>query len=213
MPTLHVHRDESGDLNFFRTGTEHYVFAVTWTYEPLSLATRLNNLRFDLVKMGHDLPRFHAHDDPLFIRDMVLTEILAHRGWRYAAVVVKTRELHPAFNNTAKFYADLGSMPFHFVFRGFIRPNTHQVLIYSDQLLSLERAHRELIKKSTKTAVRAELPKAVRFQVYFHPSGTNAWLQVTDYCCWAVLRKWEHKDPRMYNRLLPHLAAPEQVVP
>ena len=34
-------------------------------------------------------------------------------------------------------------------------------------------------------------------------------LQLVDYCCWAVQRKWERQDLRTYRQLVWHLAKPE----
>lgn len=44
---------------------------------------------------------------------------------------------------------------------------------------------------------------------YHHKKESNAWIQVADYCSWAVFRKWEGGDPRTYNQLQSRLAAPE----
>ena len=55
---------------------------------------------------------------------------------------------------------------------------------------------------------RAELGR-LPFQIYHHHRASNAWIQIVDYCCWAVYRKWQHQDDRTYQRLRCRLEAPE----
>ena len=61
LQTLHIHLDESGDLNFSPNGTRYFIFGCAWTYEPAPLANELNALRFTMVKEGHGerLSGFH----------------------------------------------------------------------------------------------------------------------------------------------------------
>lgn len=214
MPTLHVHLDESGDVSFSPKGTKYYIFAATWTYTPRPLADRLTALRFALLKAGHDIPRFHATNDKKSIRGTVANRLIATRGWRYCATVVEKPKVDPEFYEPAQFYATFAPMPLRFIFRGLRglkgRGTTQRVLIYTDTL-PVEKK-RELVEKAIKIAVRAELPDEVTFHTYHHPSTSNCWLQVTDYCCWAIRRKWESADLEMYQQLLPCLAAPERDV-
>lgn len=63
MPTLHIHLDEAGNLEFSPKGSRYFVFAASWTYEPEALAAALTQLRFSLLRDGHDLDSFHATED------------------------------------------------------------------------------------------------------------------------------------------------------
>jgi len=47
------------------------------------------------------------------------------------------------------------------------------------------------------------------FEVYHHHKASNGWIQVVDYCSWAVFRKWEKGDSRTYDQLRDRLKAPE----
>lgn len=49
----------------------------------------------------------------------------------------------------------------------------------------------------------------IPFCVYHHTSASNLWLQVADYCAWAIRRKWEHGDLNSFARLKRRLSAPE----
>jgi hypothetical protein len=67
---------------------------------------------------------------------------------------------------------------------------------------------REAAEKAIKAACRAEL-KTIPFEIFHHPEQCNNWIQVADYCTWAVARKWERKDTRTYDQLRVRLHAPE----
>lgn len=207
MPTFHLHLDESGDLNFSKQGTQYYVFTVAWTYYPLELANSLTALRFSLLKRGHDLARFHAADDKQENRDAVINEIVKHRRWRFTAIIIEKAKVDPSIYETQKFYPKYAGMVVRWVLRRRRIENTENVLLYVDNYPTNK--HREALKKAIKYACVTELPSTTKFHLYHHYSHSNAWLQVTDYCCWAVFRKWERNDPRTYTQLSPYLAGRE----
>lgn len=66
---------------------------------------------------------------------------------------------------------------------------------------------RESVKAAFKRVCRQELDQP--FNLYHHPRNSNGWLQVVDYCCWAVQRKWARHDLRTYDQLAHRLATPE----
>ncbi len=206
MPTLHVHLDESGDLRFSPRASRFYIFAVTWTYDPQPLAQHLTTLRLGLVKHGHNIPGFHATDDRPAHRLSVLAALRASAGWNYAAVVIEKAKVHPSLYDPTQFYPRFAAMPLKFVFRGRRLPATDRVLIYTDRLPP--NTHHKPVEKAIKLQCGAEL-SGVPFHVFHHPATSNAWLQVTDYCAWAVFHKWEFADPGPYNELQGRLAAPE----
>lgn len=213
MSTLHVHVDESGDLNFAPTGTRYYVFAAAWTYNPSPLATDLTRLRFGLVKAGHfqhgqDLAAFHAREDPAPRRDAVIAALLAHAGWNFASIVVDKPKVNPVLYDPFVFYPKFLSMVLRFVFRGRLIGGTTRALIYTDTL-PFPKKQGLAVEVAIKRSCQADLPKGLPFSICHHRRESNAWIQVADYCCWSVCRKWEHGNPDAYDRLRSRLAATE----
>lgn len=217
VSTLHIHLDESGDFNFYRgkDASIYYIFAVTWTYEPQPLANQLTLLRFRFLREGIDISKFHAADDNKknrSVRDTVVQYLVGSKGWRYCAVVVEKPKVDPFFHkhtNRANFYSSYALMPLLFIFRGGVRADTQRVLIYTDRLPPFKREDQRFVTSAIKRAAHRELSPKITFHIYHHSSESNAWLQVTDYCCWAVHRKWEIGDREMYDGLLSHLSKPE----
>jgi hypothetical protein len=209
VPTLHVHIDESGNWYWTPKGSRYYVFAVAWTYDPQPLANALTALRFGLVKQGHSIECFHASPDKQATRDAVVRTLLAHNDWNFAAIVVEKPKVPPGLREPQRFYPKYAGGLLRFVLRGRFRPGTDRVLVYADTIPMDSRAKREGAVKAMKTTCAADLPPGVEHHVFSHASSSNKWLQVTDYCCWSVFRKWESGDTRTYAQLRPRLAAPE----
>jgi Protein of unknown function (DUF3800) len=209
LPTLHVHLDESGDFNFSPRGTAFYTFAVAWTFDPLPLAQAVSTLRFALLKEGADMPAFHAAPDRQKHRDRLVQTIVAQNNWRFAALVVEKRKTNPLIRDPVRFYPHFLTSCLKFVIRGRLA-GADRVMIFTDSLpFQGSRKKREAVEKAIKMACAAELPRGFPFFIYHHPKESNAWIQVADYCTWAVFRKWESKDGRTYDQLRSKLAARE----
>ena len=205
MPTLHLYLDESGDLNFSPAGTRYYFFTVAWTMDPFPVAHDLGRLRFDFLKQGHDLPLFHAAPNRQAHRDAVIEVLSQHTNWWFAAIVVEKSKVNPVLRADRVFYPKFASMVLRFVLRGRLAQTATRVLAFTDRLPV--KKHRASINAAFKSTCRQSLQQP--FNLYHHPSGSNYWLQVVDYCCWAVQRKWMLQDLRTYERLAGRLAERE----
>ena len=208
LPTLHVHLDESGNLDFSPSGSRYFVFGVAWTFSPRQLADRLQAYRFDLLKQGlHAAQEFHAQEDPPPVRQRVVDLIRSEPAWQFAASVVDKRKVHPRHPDMRLFYWRFASVPLRFVLASRIVELASSVLIYTDRFP--KNVHRESSEKGIKQACAAALREKRPYRVFHHASASNSWLQVADYCAWAVLRKHEHGDSQPYKRLRPRRARKE----
>lgn len=209
MATLHVHLDESGNWSFNPKGSKHYVFTAAWTYDPQPLAQALTSLRYQMVRDGANIDCFHASYDKQATRNAVVSTLLAHDGWNFAAVVLEKSKVNPALREPQRFYPKFAGSLLKFVLRRRVRHGTDRVLVFVDTLPMESRAKREGVIKAIKINCAAELPDSTVHHVFSHKSASNKWLQAVDYCCWGVARKWEGGDDRTYTQLLPRLALPE----
>lgn len=179
------------------------MFAVAWTYEPLQLANDLTGLRFNLLKHSVDLHRFHATEDQQHVRDRVVSTLTHRTGWAYAAIVIEKAKVNPSIRGESEFYPQFAAMVLRFVLKGCLRPDTRQVLIFTDELPV--KRHKQAVKKAINRACRDVLPGSIRFDSYHHPCASNQWIQAADYCCWSVFKKWERGDTRTYDQLRSRL--------
>jgi hypothetical protein len=173
------------------------------------LAVKLNALRFNLIKQGHglDLCCFHACDDPPLRRQSVIDLIRLHPSWNFASLVVDKPRLNPSLYEPQDFYPKFLTMVLNFVLRGRVKPETNQILIYTDTL-PFTKKQAAAVESAIKKSCRAEIP-TIPFHILHHRIESNYWIQIADYCCWSVCRKWEHGDNDAYNRLRHKLAAIE----
>jgi hypothetical protein len=206
LPTLHIHLDESGDFSFTPKGKRYYVFAAAWTFDPGPLAQSLLSLRLDLLKQGHDLPCFHATSDKQENRNAVTQTLARFENWWWVATVIEKAKVNPEIRDPHEFYPKFAQMPLRFILKGRLRDAT-RVMIFTDRLPLT--SQRQQAEKAIKLACRSALPSGISFCSYHHTSASNKWLQVADYCAWAIARKWESNDSRTYDILRSRLALPE----
>lgn len=210
LPTLHIHTDESGNFDFSPRGSRYYVFAAAWTYYPVALAAGITRLRFEQIKAGHgeSLSSFHACEDSPWLRERVISTLLSYTPWSFAALVVEKAKVNPANYDPPHFYPKFLSMVLRFILRGRVRPGTSQILIYTDTLPMAQKKQAKAVQVAIKASCQRE-QLDIPFHVLNHRRESNAWLQVADYCCWSVCRKWEHGNSDAYDRLRVRLAATE----
>jgi hypothetical protein len=80
------------------------------------------------------------------------------------------------------------------------------VLVYTDSLPVHK--HKRSAEAAIKRAANADLG-GIPFSALHHARASNPWLQVADYCAWAIRRKWEIGDLRTYDQIRPRLAKVE----
>jgi hypothetical protein len=213
VPTLHIHLDESGDWKFTpKSPSKYFILTLAWTYDPRPLATTLTSLRFALVKEGVPLESFHATEDRQPVRDRVVQSVMAHNGWSFAAVILEKCKINPVLYEPHEFYPKFAGSLLKFVLRGsHCRRGTDRVLVFADTL-PMTHAKREGVLKAMKQTCASCLPATTDHHVFSYRRESNKWLQVADYCCWSMTRKWERGDLRTYNQLRGRLAASELVI-
>jgi hypothetical protein len=210
LNTLHIHVDESGDLNFAKRGSRFYIFTAVWTYHPLPLGISLHNLRFGYIKsgVGAKLSRFHACEDQQAHRDAVVDLILSENTWWFASIVIEKRKVNPTIREPEIFYPQFLNSILRFIFRGNLKQGTTNVLVYTDSLPLKSEKEKKIASFTIEDVCKAELGE-IPFRLMHHASDSNSWLQIADYCSWSICRKWERGDVRTYSRLKARLQKTE----
>ena len=132
--------------------------------------------------------------------------MLASANWNFASIVLEKRKINPVLRDPDGFYVKFATPLLRFLFRGCTEPGTNNVVICTDTIATNRR--REGILKALKTNLRAELPGATT-RIYTHPKESNKWIQVADFCSWAIQRKWERGDRASYDLIRPRLVKTE----
>lgn len=209
MPTLHIHFDEAGDWNFNPKGSRYYILTAAWTYEPRALADALTRLRFSLLRDGVNLEAFHASPDKQTTRNAVVAALASVEGWSFHSVVIEKRKVNPTLREPAKFYPKFAGILLRFILRGRAQKGSTRALIYTDTLPINTNAKREGVLKAIHTTCAEEMGDGCTHYVFSHCHQSNKWIQIADYCCWAVQKKWNGNDVRTYDSLAARRATAE----
>jgi len=208
MAYLYVFVDESGNYDFSESGTEYWAITSLITTNITQAATELYELKHRMIDHGIDIESFHASEDRQEVRDQVFSIIANLRSAWIDSVIVEKRKTAPAIQPLAKFYP----MMVKYLLRYPFDPLGLDVSQYERVLVFLDRAPatrkiRETLKKAIKTSLKpycAGLP----YTICMHASMSHPFLQIVDYCSWAIYVKWERGDNRPYQAI-QHLVRSE----
>lgn len=195
---LYIFLDESGNLDFSTNGSRFFLIGGIIQERPFEAYKALCDLRYDLIESGEDIHTFHATEDKQAVRDRVFAIVQKHlRYMTIDALVVEKRKTHPSLQQESRFYPEmLGYFLRHVLGARDLKPY-QEVLVMTARLKSGARSKE--FERTVKTTLVKMLPASVRWRVLHHPSHCNFDLQVADYCCWAIYRKWNNGDFRSYR--------------
>lgn len=81
-----------------------------------------------------------------------------------------------------------------------LKANTNEVIVITDTIPVNRK--RQAVEKSIRRAVRNQLPE-LKYRILHHQSRSHYGLQMADYCCWAIFRKWQKGESTWYDRIKP----------
>lgn len=199
----YIYADEAGNFDFSNgRGASRYFILTTVLFEDHGIETDLLDLRRELVWEGHNLPgAFHATKDRQVIRDRVFDLLKAHE-FRIDATILEKRKVFPrvtqeeeTFYRYAWFYHMSYVAP-----RVAKRPDELMVIASSIGTKGKFMNFRYAVQEVTRQTSTAGNIRVDMWQAAVEPC-----LQVADYCCWAIQRKWERGDYRSYNLIQPKI--------
>jgi hypothetical protein len=206
MYTLFVYIDESGDLTFSNKGSEYYIITSVITHNPIPAIRKLEILRLDILSQDKfpDLSSeyleknisngFHATYDKQVVRDEVF-EIIQSLGANIVinSLVIEKRKANPSIRDTNKFYSMMSASLLKYIKKKYE---------YRDLCVMFSGTPTDRKKNFFKSAIKQEisnLEMTKPYKIYFPDPKSDRFLNVSDYACWAISRKWEKKDCRSYD--------------
>jgi hypothetical protein len=190
--------DEAGNLDFSDKGSEYFILTSLTLERPFNGLNDLISLKYDLIEFGLDIEYFHASEDKQPVRDRVfhiISKNIQHH--HFDSIVVEKRKTHPKLQSDIAFYPRMPSYLLSYVFKNINSQQYDEVVVLTDTI-PLQRK-RKAIQKEIKTLLKKNLKAEAKFRVMHHSSKSNMCLQISDYACWAIYRKWESNDKRSYN--------------
>ena len=199
---IYVFLDESGNLDFTMNGTRYFVMTSVSMQRPFPMNDALDAYKYDCLEYGLPQEYFHAAEDNQLVRGKVFDIIVAHlQNIRVDSLIVEKRKTVPGLQAEGQFYPKmLGHLLKHVLAMPSHR-EAAEVIIITDTL-PLQRKLKS-IRKTIQSTLTEMLPAGAKYQILHHDSRSHRGLQVADYCCWAIFRKYERDDLTAYNRISP----------
>ncbi len=198
---LYVFLDESGNYDFSTNGSSFFIVSAVVTDDPVQGAQDLLKLRHKILETDptatrlknlRDCTHFHCTEDSQQIRDAVFA-IIAQLSFVACCVVLQKNKANPAIRSQEKIY----TLAFGGLIKGIVKRigvSRTMRIFAADFNLKSKKAD---FLSGLKRALAAE--RDLKYQICFHPSKTHHMLQVADYVCWAIARKWEQTDLRSFD--------------
>jgi hypothetical protein len=197
LKSLFIFLDEAGNDDFTPSGTKYLILTSVATEAAALLVPELYQLKHDICEAGVDLEYFHATRDKQWVRDRVFGLLVGCAHLRVDSLIVEKAKTHPSIANYLELYPRMSFYLLRFVLHRFDLAAYDHIFIFMDYLAV--KGKREALVKGIKEAISPLLAGARKYSIHQHRSMSHPYLQVTDYYCWAIYRKWESGDDRSYE--------------
>lgn len=189
--------DEAGNFDFSaKPSASKYFILTSVCMEDCQPANDLLALRRQLVWEGNQLNEaFHATSDKQRVRDRVF-DTIASMNLRVDATIFEKRKTLPRLTAMKTFYKHAWFYHAkHIVPLAFSGKDDLMVVAASIGTKGEQAAIGSAIRDVVKQCGREDS----KTRIAYWPASSDPCLQVADYCCWAIQRKWERADTRSYD--------------
>ncbi len=124
-------------------------------------------------------------------------------------LIVEKRKTAPELTAHNRFYPEMIGHLIRHVLRRKQDTDSDEVIVITDTV-PLKR-QRQAVEKSIKLVLSRMLPPGQRYQILHHNSRSHYGLQIADYCCWAVARKYEMGETTCLDRIRPALRSESEI--
>lgn len=213
--TTYIFVDESGEMDFSKKGSKHYMFHFLVKHRPFNLHEYISNYRYQILERGldplngkrFDIEYFHAHKDNKYIKNELFNIISTFDKEKvkvYSYILEKSKVYPEKRQERDAFYIDnltysIGKL----LDKLSIDKN---FVIITDNLPILKNKQKQI--KALRTGIKEYLKRknlTLRYDIFHHCSASSVNLQIIDYIGWAVHRKYEMDDVNYYNKIKEYI--------
>jgi hypothetical protein len=146
---------------------------------------------------------FHATEDYQIVRDEVFKIISGMEYIKAHAIVVRKNKTNQSLYPPEKFYPKISSYLIDYIQKSY-KFSKLCVIFNGSPINRLKQAMLKGIKQEIENKGIAK-----EYYIYFPNSSTERMLDVADYVCWAIAKKWERNDKRSYEIIKKFLGRDE----
>ena len=197
MPRLYVFGDESGNLDFSRSqGATRYFLVTTITLDHCAIGAELLDLKRELYWEGLEVKdSLHATEDRQAVRDRVFQLLDQHDFRVDATIIEKAKTLPGIAQEHDRFYRLAWYLHLKHLVPGIVEPDDELFVIAAS--LGTKSKKKSAYNALQDVAGQVSCPRTYSIASWL--AAVDPCLQVADYCCWAIQRKWEQGDERSYR--------------
>jgi len=158
----------------------------------------------EFFNLKHELgyEEFHATEDLQPVRNQVydlLESHCAHGCLSIDSIIAQKNKVNPAIREDAVFYARLLRILLKRVFRQRATGDVDRINVWAARIGT----HRKKVvfEKTVKTYLANDLRSKIPYNLLIHSASSHPLLQMADYCCWAVAKKWKDNERRPYQKI------------
>ena len=196
----YIFLDESGNFDFSPSGTRYFVMTSVSMKRPFPGYNELDEFKHECIETSHlpNLEYFHCANDRKPVRIGVFNRLLPGLSQlRVDSLVVEKAKTGPALQPATLFYPRMLGYLLKYVMNREQTPFTSELIIVTDTLPVQKQ--RKAVTKAIQQAIHDTLPSHMRYRIIHHASRAHYGLQIADYFCWALYRKWERSDTQHYD--------------
>ena len=193
----HIYADEAGNFDFSRNrGATRYFILTTVSIDDHGIEAELLELRRKLAWSGVELTgEFHATEDPQLVRDRVF-DVLRRYNFRIDSTILDKPKAYERIRaSDEEFYKY--AWYYHMKYVAPLVADSKDDLMVIAASIGTKRKERDFLFAIRDVTRQTSLARSIRANMW--PAATDPCLQVADYCCWAIQRKWERNDGRSHR--------------
>ena len=193
---LYVFIDESGNFDFSKSGTDHFLMAAVLAEDPIESACALQRVKYELLAEGTDEPFFHASEDRQVVRDRVFAAIDALDCITSHVLYVDKHLAAPALQNSTRMYSLFGGAIAKYLLKVVPQHMHDQIILVFDKALTArdEKAFLAQVKPALNALQRP-------YRIYFQSVKYDFNGQIADYIAWAHYVSLERNEFRPLQSL------------
>ena len=166
---------------------------------PFEMYSALDAYKYECIENGADIEYFHCYNDRKGILGKVFDIIAGNLSAVYVdSLIVEKRKTDPALTVDNRFYPEMLGNLLKYVLPRDPNPGASEVIIITDTIPVNKK--RRAVEKAVRTTLSDVLPRT-KYRILHHQSRSHYGLQIADYCCWAMFRKYERGDLAYLNRI------------
>ena len=184
-PTLFIFIDESGDLLLPPQGTNHFILTAVSTFAPTSSASAVQQLKYQLLSEGWNIPFFHASDNLRIIRKRFSELIVSLESIKCFVCVLDKREISLFTRERTEIFLSSLITLIDKVF-------AHHEGCFRKVILILDRVFSNKQFSPVIQGIKSHLKKVgMAYHLIIQSASQEPNSQISDYISWSTFQRFE----------------------